>query len=871
MPHYNEPKEKKYLQETESDDTGQLLKRLSKGGLSSGSENNPLFAFFNEARRKEANAFRLKGYNSQTPKVDTKLLTQLHDSLSTAKSRLYRLVNVMDPLDSRWLLEQLSQIERLTAHLSPDLMQSWVKQVLPIKHNQGEESAALGSRHKAQSLVRRLESTLLTLTSVVKTLGAINDYSTPEKSHKMLVAELTDSFSSVDGNTMNQALRRIRAEALGNANWASLMQIRAAAYEADKPLSFDTLITNTQSEAKKANKKSRQLRGDAQFFFSRIAGYLQSLASECDRKLFKVNQRASAPIVTPINDDAAVIPLTRSNTLLQRVKADVTKKREQGKIVLGVAKGMAYRGARVVKHGHLTHTPSKERVDMTANSIIRSILRQWQQPASKIQYITAKLLAKVKDLKKIERILASYCEADATESKQESRNITVKGSEEDDLDAKVRKWVSDNIEQAKPKHQLAAKVAILQRLLADEITRARNLVPSQAITEESAYDMLMQQRADVVEMVVKRSPKAACSIQAVDKLLPDIARDLFESIAALDKALQFVAPPAQDFAEFEKQAGLVQLLATKYKERLSAESARLTARPLDESSRGSRLARHWAKLVNEYQVAHYPRSEGKQVSKIGPKSLLGNINNAKIEISKGKGTQLRLLASRLQNASGRRRLQNWLRGKSVIEKKLTPCATNGSPTPITETNEPSCSRPFIEPVIETHTHRGLTRHETTLINELTTRLKTKLGPQYDYFLSKPHHNCANAAIAVVEELRKSSYAEVKIVELGIWPNGHPETVPINHFVVTAKKDAIEMAVDLTLGQFELYGFTQSLITTKYDWIYQWQQAMKEKQRLLVKLAPVNHGVSTSPFSLDYNDAHSIVPGGEILHQPCWYK
>lgn len=65
-----------------------------------------------------------------------------------------------------------------------------------------------------------------------------------------------------------------------------------------------------------------------------------------------------------------------------------------------------------------TGTPTKAPEHVVANSIIRSILWQCLQPATKIQYASAALLSKVDELKKIEGILASYSAGDGRGSEQ---------------------------------------------------------------------------------------------------------------------------------------------------------------------------------------------------------------------------------------------------------------------------------------------------------------------------------------------------------------------------------------------------------------------------------------------------------------------
>ncbi|MEL5414975.1 hypothetical protein PTR35_21850 [Serratia nevei] len=204
-------------------------------------------------------------------------------------------------------------------------------------------------------------------------------------------------------------------------------------------------------------------------------------------------------------------------------------------------------------------------------------------------------------------------------------------------------------------------------------------------------------------------------------------------------------------------------------------------------------------------------------------------------------------------------------------EKGTPDEAIAGPSGITKAIEPVSPKPSIEPMLETRAYRNLSAEESGLISETSAHLKTNLGQQYNTYLTLPRENCANAATAVAKELRQAGYTDVRIMELGIWPNGGVDTMPANHYVVTAKKAGIEIAIDLTAGQFERYGFSGPIISTKDNWIYQWQQNMKDKPRLLVKMAPLSGGIGTSPFSMDYVNPQLTVPDGTLLQRPGWYK
>ncbi|MBH2647826.1 hypothetical protein [Serratia ureilytica] len=629
MPYSRESKENDtHAKGSKQDNANQECQLASQGGaaaappeegLSAGSSYERLFAFIREAHLEEAQEFRLKGYNSQVPEVDEGLLTQLRDDLATAKSRLCLQVCVGGPLGSLWLLDQIGEIERLTSTLSDDVIKHWIEQELIRKNTAEAAGSELGSRRTAQSLARRLESTLQTLIRVVHTLRAMDDYSTPEKRHDMLVAEITGVFSSYDKSTVIQALGSMTAEASGNAAWASLMQARKAVWEAGKSSSINVMIAASRHEAEKANKKARELLGDPQTFFSHVAAYLQSLSSDLAKASIHAGLSTTSPAIQQMNNDEAAASLSRSNSLSQRIKTGFDKKKLQAQTAVASMKVHAHRLARIAQHGHPTGTPTKAPEHVVADSVIRSILWQWQQPAIKIQYASAALLSKVDQLKKIEGVLAVYSAADGRESEQERSNTPVSPSGEEDLVAQVREWVNVSVEQENPENQRAAKVAALERLLGGDIDHAQSLLARLGSTTDSIQKVLEKHWMSVNNMLESRLPvDIALSLQEkvgylVDKFMPDMARDLATAAQALNDAVLAAGKSARNFSEAKVQAGKAKLLATKVKERLSAESARLTERPLDDHSRGARLAKYWANLAKEQNVGNYPAPDAQQV------------------------------------------------------------------------------------------------------------------------------------------------------------------------------------------------------------------------------------------------------------------
>lgn len=315
MPYSLESKEKDtHSKGSKQDNASQAYQLDSQGGataplpdegLSAGSGYERLFAFIREAHLEEAQEFRLKGYNSQVPEVDEGLLTQLRDGLAAAKSRLCVQISVGEPLGSLWLLEQIGNIERLTSTLSDDVIKRWIEHELPRKNTAEAAESELGSRRTAQSLARRLEATLQMLIRIVRTLRAMDDYSTSEKRRDMLATELTDAFSSYDKSTVIQALGDMTLETSGHAAWVSLMQARAAAWEVGKSSSIKAMIAASRYEAEKVNKKALELQGDPQTFFSHVATYLQNLSSDLAKASIHAGLSTTSPAIPQMSNDEA--------------------------------------------------------------------------------------------------------------------------------------------------------------------------------------------------------------------------------------------------------------------------------------------------------------------------------------------------------------------------------------------------------------------------------------------------------------------------------------------------------------------------------------------------------------------------------------
>lgn len=580
-----------------------------RGGLSAGSNNDTLFSFLHESHLQEAREFRRKGFNSQMPEVDPGLLITLRAALDDVRMHLSLRTSADGPLDSRWLLKQITQIERLTGHLSGDSMQRWIKHEVPLKHREDAEGEdKLGSRRQAQSLARRLESTLQILLRVVYTLRAIDDHSTPEKREALLVTELVSAFSACDEMSVRQALQHMTSEPA----WASLVQTRDAAWETDKAEAISTMNETTRHEAKKANKKARVLPGNSssQAFFGAVATYFQSLSGDLTKALGTISQSTHSPTMESVNGDVVVSPLSHTDTLPRRLMAFVDKEKLKLPILGAELEGKLHQLTRVIRHGHSTKITSKNTEQVVADSVIRSILWQWQQLAIHLEYTSGAIWSKVKELKHIEGGLSSDEVTYDEGRQQECPDTSVNHSDDDDLDGQVRQWVHDRIEQAKPENRQAEKQAVLNKLLDSDVGHARAVAGRLRDNAADMQGLLTKQRFGVLKMIMRHT-QLAPSLRAVDELLPDVARELTTSLTGLENTCQAVS--LRDFAEAEKQASAAQLRATKVKVSLSAASVRLTERPLNEHSRGVRLAKHWAALAKEQSLGDFPPPDAETV------------------------------------------------------------------------------------------------------------------------------------------------------------------------------------------------------------------------------------------------------------------
>lgn len=570
-------------------------------------DSDGVFSFIRKEHLQEAQEFRSKGYNSHVPEVEPGLLMKLQKAIVNFKSHLCPYAYAEMPLDILWLLDQIRLIKGLADKLSDDGMQVWVNNALTSGNTVLAAKDLSSNKKAAQSLVRRLDSGLHTLTGIINTLRFVVDNSVGENIHEVLAAELIADFPDCKKNTLQQTLNKIATNAADRSSWLALISARAKGLMTDKLTALDGLIEKACSEAEKANRKSRDLTGDSQAFFSEMAAFFQSFSSTLTRKVIVLKQTLDTEYGSK-TDSHTVMPLPQSATYLQQIKDEFNKNKLKLPIIIAHAVRPFSRLSRIIRHGSTTRTPSKKIEDAIIDSIFRSVLWQWQQPAIKLQHASRKILVKVSELKKIEGMFSS-------DLAQQDSDITVNRSDIYDIDTQVRQWVDSRAKHETTQSQIKVKLAVLIKMLESDIANADTVLKRIGESVASIQDVLECQYVAVNKMVQKHlSPEIADALwKTVKKFVPEIAADLANAVQALNTSLIAAKSPAFEFLEAERHADKALLWATKIVEDISTRSAWWTGRPLEQYSRGSRLARHWANLADEISSENWIMPDAEHV------------------------------------------------------------------------------------------------------------------------------------------------------------------------------------------------------------------------------------------------------------------
>ncbi|BEM90375.1 hypothetical protein SME46J_48450 (plasmid) [Serratia marcescens] len=599
---YQQKKEPSAVQTDESDiselsyQNAAGVPGTSYSGEGLGRTPDSFFSFIARDHLAEAQEFRRKGHNSQVPEVDGSLLEKLQKAVNAAKSLVDGHVNKRSLLWI-WLSEQIAELDRFINNLSGNTIQDWVSMSISAVEGTADK---LGSRIDAQSMVRNLESTLQALTRVAQALGLVVDFSTAENLQRTvedeLISEVTNTFMPDDGQAVTMALEEMKAGADGNIDWSALVGNRVAAKEADKAAVFAAVITATRSAAKKAHQHASDLSGsNAQAFFRKTAEFLQDFSCKLGGKA-SLSNLPSLPERVQTTDESDESDKSDEN------EAWLTNKYGKIKLQVGIAVSVVFRTGR---RGVQAALPFKAPIDTLDDSIIRSVLWQLQQPAIKLQLASQSILFKAKELKKINSMFSADLAAHDNEKITNSEN-SPNNLEEETVYTQLRKLIKDKMEQETPEGKISAKLDVLSQLFASDIDNAREIVKRFSHSQdsmESIKDANHHQFSHAITKMINEQFYASYLFERirekVDKFLPDITKELAKSVMALKRVIVSAEDQPRNFSAIEDLAEKSSLLATNIKEKISTTSSYITGQPLDDNSRGVRLAKHWANLAKE--------------------------------------------------------------------------------------------------------------------------------------------------------------------------------------------------------------------------------------------------------------------------------
>ncbi len=139
--------------------------------------------------------------------------------------------------------------------------------------------------------------------------------------------------------------------------------------------------------------------------------------------------------------------------------------------------------------------------------------------------------------------------------------------------------------------------------------------------------------------------------------------------------------------------------------------------------------------------------------------------------------------------------------------------------------------------------------------------------QIQKFLSCPKEGCEAALEPVIAALKGAGY-ETRVRGMYLWSNANIDA-PKNHFLVLAKKDGVEYAVDVTAGQFSEFGFSGALIDTEEAWARTLHDAAR---RTLIKYRDFNtpQAARSAFHPLKAVGPTDALEGSIILSSPRWY-
>ncbi|MFW7241673.1 MULTISPECIES: hypothetical protein [unclassified Serratia (in: enterobacteria)] len=504
--------------------------------------------------------FRLHGFNRQVPVVNADLLDKLGQELN--RNNTSRVESFAGrPFEFGWLNRQFCMIENFHTRVSAD-GEKWVSHVL-IYNNDG----SLGSTKDAQYLVQRVDDTLKRLIHVISTLGSVMDY------YRTEVAPEAVTFTAV--KALSQTARTGAKAVMGyaQAQWSE----NSAALPMGKGFFWDvSQYLRELSEQLPANLMFKQHKAPVTFTsathyaIKRIHAAGKAVKYEWNkpRSYLHTDSRLmnfEGVIMPDMATETRTDPPLKLSDVIAGASKWTDKQKANARFLLAKAGNYQYLPQNIPHDPEsILPDPGGKSLSAVTASLIRGLLWQWQQPAIKIVFACSVLSAKTKELKKIKPAKAPS------------------GHEDEQM-----------------RDEMLAK---MNHLLDADISRARAVLARMGDIQAT-----LELQMKVFTARRKKQPDEFDD-ESLTALMSDIVGSLNIAIDSLEKAL-FCASEAcrRDFSTAGELAEEAMITAATAREKISAVSFWLTGRRLDEYSRGARIARYLAGVLNE-------KSQGRPLS-----------------------------------------------------------------------------------------------------------------------------------------------------------------------------------------------------------------------------------------------------------------
>lgn len=157
---------------------------------------------------------------------------------------------------------------------------------------------------------------------------------------------------------------------------------------------------------------------------------------------------------------------------------------------------------------------------------------------------------------------------------------------------------------------------------------------------------------------------------------------------------------------------------------------------------------------------------------------------------------------------------------------------------------------------------------TTDFNSQQLLAKLKANKDIEAAINSPGGKCDTILYPIEKIISAEGFSDIRFRGMYMWINAMSS--PGNHFVVIAKKNGIDYAIDLTARQFgeNMSGFTGPIISREADWAVKYSLG---SERRLIKYKDFNNPSSAvNNFQLLPVPPDDFIEDGIILKVPRWY-